>query len=46
MRESELQCDLGFNSSLFTGYQVKESPQSATVEIPDNRSSVANYLDK
>ncbi|KAM4646720.1 centrosomal protein of 104 kDa isoform 3-T5 [Amazona ochrocephala] len=27
------------------GYQVKESPQSATVEIPDNRSSAANYLD-
>ncbi|XP_057274194.1 centrosomal protein of 104 kDa isoform X1 [Pezoporus wallicus] len=27
------------------GYQVMESPQPATVEIPDNRSSVANYLD-
>uniref|UniRef100_A0A8B9FXM6 Centrosomal protein of 104 kDa n=1 Tax=Amazona collaria TaxID=241587 RepID=A0A8B9FXM6_9PSIT len=27
------------------GYQLKESPQSATVEIPDNCSSAANYLD-
>lgn len=46
MHESELKCDLGFNSSLFTGFQVKESPQSATMAIPDSRSSVANYLDK
>ncbi|NXS50071.1 CE104 protein, partial [Balaeniceps rex] len=31
--------------SLFTGYQVNESPQPAAAEIPDVHSSVANYLD-
>ncbi|NXJ80517.1 CE104 protein, partial [Trogon melanurus] len=30
---------------LFTGYQVNESPQFAAGEIPDDHSSVANYLD-
>ncbi|NXE76319.1 CE104 protein, partial [Cochlearius cochlearius] len=32
--------------SLFTGYQVNESPQpAAAAEIPDYHSSVTNYLD-
>ncbi|NXA18726.1 CE104 protein, partial [Ibidorhyncha struthersii] len=31
--------------SLFTGYQVNESPQIAAAEIPDDHCSVANYLD-
>ncbi|NWY62131.1 CE104 protein, partial [Chionis minor] len=31
--------------SLFTGYQVNESPQTAAAQIPDDHCSVANYLD-
>ncbi|NWS59720.1 CE104 protein, partial [Chunga burmeisteri] len=32
--------------SLFTGYQVNKSPQPAAAEeIPDDHSSIANYLD-
>ncbi|NXC66292.1 CE104 protein, partial [Anhinga anhinga] len=29
----------------FTGYKVNKSPQPAAAEIPDDHSSVANYLD-
>ncbi|KFQ43108.1 Centrosomal protein of 104 kDa [Nestor notabilis] len=37
--------DSDFQKLKTQGFQVKESPQPATVEMPDNRSSVANYLD-
>ncbi|NXJ92107.1 CE104 protein, partial [Corythaixoides concolor] len=38
-------CGLGFNRSVFTGYQIKESPWPAAAEIPDDHSPVTNDLD-
>ncbi|KGL97001.1 Centrosomal protein of 104 kDa [Charadrius vociferus] len=34
-----------FQKPKYQGYQVNESPQTAAAEIPDDHSSVANYLD-
>ncbi|NXI96060.1 CE104 protein, partial [Psophia crepitans] len=35
----------GFQKPKNQGYLIKESPQPAAAEIPDDHSSVANYLD-
>ncbi|XP_054705603.1 centrosomal protein of 104 kDa isoform X1 [Grus americana] len=35
----------GFQKPKNQGYQIKESPQPAAAEIPDDHSSVADYLD-
>ncbi|NXN21401.1 CE104 protein, partial [Nycticryphes semicollaris] len=45
MPKMELKCDLGFNNSLFTGYQVNDSPPTAAAEIADSHCPVSNYLD-
>ncbi|NWH76291.1 CE104 protein, partial [Piaya cayana] len=43
--ENKLKCDPAFNSSLFTGYQIKERPQPAAADRPKDHPAGGNNLD-